>query len=456
MCGILDKVLARLNTHPDLWISLPKFAERVEETAGWANTISRLPQSQKLDRRYNTFARTFSGTPAERATVVGIDLTGSEAKPSGWSVLRGSEAVTDMVASDGEIISRTVAARPDIVSINSPLSVPFGRTRVEDDDPGREQFGIMRRCERELKRRGINVYPCLLPSMQRLTQRGMLLAARFRSMGIPVIESYPGAAQDIMGIPRKGVGVEFLKQGLVDFGIRGSFANHEVTHDELDAITSAIVGLFFVSDRFEALSGPSEDALIIPNLTSTGNSGMVIGISGKICAGKTTTARILQQHGFAYTRFSLVIDDEIVARGETPDRATRQRVGMEIHRTKGQRWLCERVLERVPDRKLIVIDGLRFPEDRAFFVERFGSAFFHIHITAPDKVRAARFRKSEQDGLSFEIADRQPVEENVEELAKLAATVLPNDASTDELANNVMKCVREFAHQQGNECLSQL
>ena len=259
-----------------------------------------------------------------------------------------------------------------------------------------------------------------------------------------------------MGIPRKGVGVEFLKQGLVDFGIRGSFANHEVTHDELDAITSAIVGLFFVSDRFEALSGPSEDALIIPNLTSTGNSGMVIGISGKICAGKTTTARILQQHGFAYTRFSLVIDDEIVARGETPDRATRQRVGMEIHRTKGQRWLCERVLERVPDRKLIVIDGLRFPEDRAFFVERFGSAFFHIHITAPDKVRAARFRKSEQDGLSFEIADRQPVEENVEELAKLAATVLPNDASTDELANNVMKCVREFAHQQGNECLSQL
>jgi dephospho-CoA kinase len=151
-----------------------------------------------------------------------------------------------------------------------------------------------------------------------------------------------------------------------------------------------------------------------------------------------------------------VIDDEIVARGEAPDRATRQRAGMEIHHAKGQRWLCERVLERVSNQKLIVIDGLRFPEDHAFFVERFGSAFFHIHITAPDGLRAARYRESERDGLSFEIADRQPVEEKVEELAKFAATVLPNDASTDELANNVMKSVREFAHKQGDECLSQL
>ena len=38
---------------------------------------------------------------------------------------------------------------------------------VDDADPGREEFGIMRRCERELKRRGINVYPkrsILLPN----------------------------------------------------------------------------------------------------------------------------------------------------------------------------------------------------------------------------------------------------------------------------------------------------
>jgi dephospho-CoA kinase len=284
--------------------------------------------------------------------------------------------------------------------------------------------------------------------MQGLTRRGMLLAARFRSVGVPVIESYPGAAQDIMGIPRKGAGPEFLKQGLVDFGIRGAFVNEEVTHDELDAITSALVGSFFMSGQFEALRDASEDALIIPNLKAVGRSGMVIGISGKICAGKTTAARMLEQQGFAYTRFSLVIDDEISARGEGKDRATRQRVGTEINRTKGQRWLCEKVLERVAGKRDIVVDGLRFPEDHAFFIERFGSEFVHLHIDSSDELRARRYIKTEQNDLPFEVADQDAVESKIGDLRRLAFASLQNDASIDELERRVT----EFAQKHGDEC----
>jgi predicted nuclease with RNAse H fold/dephospho-CoA kinase len=326
---------------------------------------------------------------------------------------------------------------------------------VEDDDPGREEFGIMRRCERELKRRGINVYPCLLPSMQRLTERGIKLAARFRSAGVPVIESYPGAAQDIMGIPRKGAGAEFLKQGLVDFGIEGAFACRDVSHDELDAITSAIVGSFFLAGRFEALRGPCEDALIIPELKTAGQSGMVIGISGRICAGKTTTARIIEELGFAYTRFSLVIDDEIRARGETPDRITRQRMGEEINRVKGQRWLCQKTLERVADQKFIVVDGLRFPEDHAFFVETFGSRFIHLHILAPDDLRAQRYKDSEKSEVAFEVADLQPVESKIGELSHLAAASVDNDATVAMLRVSVLSRLRALARED-SECLSLL
>ncbi len=456
MCRILDVVLDRLNIHPDLWLSMPKFSELIEGSADWLSGISQLPRAPKFQSRHNTFRATFAGTAAEDASVVGIDLTGSEARPSGFALLRGSEATTDMVGSDDEIVARTVAAKPNVVSIDSPLSMPFGRNRVEDDDPARERFGIMRLCERELKRRGINVYPCLLPSMQGLTRRGMALAARFRSAGIPVIESYPGAAQDIMGIPRKGAGAEFLRQGLADFGIQGSFVDSEVTHDELDAITSAIVGLFLLSNRYEALSGPSEGALIIPDLNSSGQSKMVIGISGRICAGKTTTARILEQMGFFYTRFSLVIDDEIAARGWVPNRATRQLVGTEINRTNGQRWLCEKVLERVSSRTLVVVDGLRFPEDRAFFVEKFGSQFVHIHIEAPIEIRAFRYSETELDSPPFKVADQQLVESKIDELEEFATVVLQNSSSINELADNVMSCVKGFALKRGGECLSQL
>src|SRR5262249_12826008 len=171
----------------------------------------------------SNFDSIFGETAAERAKIIGIDLTGSESRPTGWCVLNGRHAETCRVSTDDDMVARVLAERPALVSIDSPLSIPFGRSRVEDDDPGREQFGIMRQCERELKRRGINVYPCLLPSMQGLTRRGIRLAERFRALGIPVIESYPGAAQDIMGIPRKGAGTEFLRQGLADFGVRGRF-----------------------------------------------------------------------------------------------------------------------------------------------------------------------------------------------------------------------------------------
>lgn len=452
MCGILDEVLDRLDFHPDLLISPPRFAEIAKGALDRQQSAA--PRRHRQVYRAKTrFEDIFGGTAADAATIVGIDLTGSEARPSGWCVLRGKNAVTCKVTTDEEIIARSRAERPNLISIDSPLSIPFGRTSVTDDDPGREQFGIMRQCERELKRRGINVYPCLLPSMQGLTRRGMRLAEHFRSLGVPVIESYPGAAQDIMGIPRKGAGLEYLSEGLADFGIKGSFVREPVSHDELDAITSAIVGGFFLADQFEALRGPTEGALIIPNSKPAERSGMlVVGVSGPICAGKTTIAQFLERHGFAYTRFSLIVDEEIAARGGTLDRSSRQQMGIEIHRTRGQAWLCERTLERVSDHKLVVVDGLRFPEDHAFLAERFGSNFVHLHVTASQEVRARRYAAI-GDNLDFEVVERQPVESKVGEVGKLAAVVFQNDSSVAALTERVLNYVEERAKGQNGQCL---
>jgi predicted nuclease with RNAse H fold/dephospho-CoA kinase len=452
MCAILDGILVRLDLHPDLLFSSPNFSVAARAILQQGNPD--LPVLNPSRTRVGTeFDLIFGGTTARNAVIVGLDLTGSEKRASGWCVLRGREATTCRVSSDEEILVRSLAVQPALVSIDSPLSLPFGRISAGDDDPGREQHGIMRECERELKRRGINVYPCLLPSMQGLTRRGMRLAEKFRSLGIPVIESYPGAAQDIMGIPRKGVGANYLKEGLVNFGIRGPFTEAAISHDELDAITSATVGSFFLSNRFEALRGPREGALIIPDRKEASDTQMVIGVSGRICAGKTTTARILQRQGFTYTRFSLVIDDEIAALGAVPDRASRQRVGMELHRTKGQRWLCEKVLKRVGGSRLVVVDGLRFPEDRAFFVEQFGSNFAHVHLTAPAQMRAHRYRQVGEDDSPFEVVEQQPVEAKVDDLASFASVVLDNEGSVAQLAEKVLNYVNALSEGRDSGCL---
>lgn len=196
--------------------------------------------------------------------VVGIDLTGSERRATGWALLDGCNAVTQSILTDEELISETLSARPDLVSIDSPLSMPEGVTNP--DDTG--ESPIYRRCELALKRMGISVFWCLLPSMKSLTARGTRLANELRGRGLSVIESYPGAAQDLLGIPRKGSSLEELKRGMGRIGITGQYLRERVSHDEVDAITSALVGLFYLADDYIALGTPAEDYLIVPRSPS--------------------------------------------------------------------------------------------------------------------------------------------------------------------------------------------
>jgi hypothetical protein len=203
-------------------------------------------------------------TDIKASSVVGIDLTGSERRKTGWCVLTGAVAGTCRLATDDDIVKAMIEANPAVVAIDSPLSLPRGRVSVFDDDPGRREFGITRACERELRQRGVHVYPTLIPCMQKLTVRGIALAARLRACGLDVIEVFPGGAQDVFGIGRKRRGREQLAQGLADFGIEGGFRDGRVSHDELDAITAAIVGAFYVAGRYEAVGDVDEGVLIMP------------------------------------------------------------------------------------------------------------------------------------------------------------------------------------------------
>ena len=375
-----------------------------------------------------------------RYRVVGIDLTGSESRPSGWCFLEGNHAQTRSIKTDAEIVEETIRAKPDLISIDSPLSLPKGRLTVDDEDPGRKIYGITRFCERTLKKRGINVYPSLIKSMQGLTARGITLAKYFRSHGIPVIESYPGAAQDIMRIPRKQAGLAFLRDGLAEFGIEGDFCNTTVSHDELDAITSAVVGLFFWSGKYERLGNNEEEYLIIPNIALNQISQKnlkIVGFSGSIASGKTTAAMSLESSGFHYARFSLVLADLLKERGMEPSRESLQQTGIEINKNLGQRWLCQQLLDRLPEDGNYVIDGLRFPEDRAFFVERFSSSFLHIHIDLPEKLRLERFISRGGNKQSFIEANSHLTEANIDKLASIADIVLSSTEDLESLLLNI-------------------
>ncbi|HYJ88790.1 MAG TPA: ribonuclease H-like domain-containing protein [Pyrinomonadaceae bacterium] len=381
------------------------------------------------------------GVPSHR--IVGIDLTGSETRPSGWCLLKDGKAATLRIGSDEGLIKATMRAQPSLISIDSPLSLPKGRITVDDDDPGRRLFGIMRECERILKKRGVNVYPSLINSMQALTARGIRLAAYFRSIGVPVIESYPGAAQDIMSIPRKGADIGLLKEGLAEFGISGEFKNRDVSHDELDAITSAVVGLFFMSGKFEGLGNEAEEYLIIPDIksgTSPWGKRKVVGLSGPISSGKTTAGRYLASRGFAYGRYSEVLQALLEEKGVPVTRESLQQIGEEVHSGVGQRWLGSELIKRMPESGDLVIDGLRHPEDHSFLVEKFGPDFLHVHIDVNESVQRQRYT-NEGSSEEFTKAAAHPIESNIPKLSELAHVCVKNEGTQDAFLSTIQEIV---------------
>ena len=384
------------------------------------------------------------------APVVGIDLTGSEERESGWALAAGTNVATELVAKDDELIGKTVCAKPFLVSIDSPLSLPAGRLTEFDDDPGRDKYGIVREAERLLRKRGINVYPALLPSMQRLTKRGVEIAAVLRKKGIPVIESYPGAAQDILGIPRKKTSLRHLAEGLRRFGYKLPRAGSSVSHDELDAATSALVGQLMLAGYWEGLGSPEEDYLVVPTVERRPKDlrpRIVVGLSGPIAAGKTTVARILERTGFRYCRFSEVLEAELEASGKPVNRSTLQAAGEEAFRSRfGQRRLQNRLAKQVEGARRIVVDGLRHPEDWAFVRERWGFAALHLHVSAGSEVRRARYvQRPGGAGSSFRRASAHAVEQNVVVLTRLANCTIANTGSIEELESQVSALVTEWS-----------
>lgn len=342
------------------------------------------------------------------ATIIGIDLTAKEDKESGWAYLKGKEAKTRRIATDAELISSIEQMHPDIVSIDSPLAYPKGRVSTSKTGPD-AKYGIMRECERLLRHFGVNVYPALIDSMIKMTTRGMLLARELRSRGFTVIESYPGVAQDVLKIPRKGKSKEqyqHLKLGLSSFGISGDLIdNHSISHDEVDAITSALVGYFYLNNQYVALGNEEEDYLIVPRIQDEIlKKRIIIGLGGESGAGKTTTAEYLRfKYGLKCCRYSQVIAEKYG--GNSKEEL--QTIGAEISKKEStQRALTEYMIEKMDPNVSYVIDGLRHLIDYKTLKNHFGDDFILVGLECSYKNRYKRYNAEHFNAISLEEFDR--------------------------------------------------
>ena len=193
--------------------------------------------------------------------VVGIDLAGSEKRPTGICILEDRQARVSVVHRDEEIL-QAVGVDVQAVAIDAPLSLPYGRCCLRDECrcAGRAHFRV---CDLELRKMKIKFFPITLGPMRQLTNRGLALKDKLEKRGLRVFETYPGAAQDIWGIPRQK-DPQGLKQGLKRFKVAGNWLNPKVTKDELDALTCALVAREDLKGNAMALGDPEEGLMILP------------------------------------------------------------------------------------------------------------------------------------------------------------------------------------------------
>lgn len=150
---------------------------------------------------------------------VGIDLAGKPENDSGFCILTDEGSETKLLHTDTEILAAIEAAKPDIIAIDAPFWLP--------------KTGNWRPAEDALMKRGFRPLSPMFPSMRMLAMRAMHIVRMLRERGYRVIEVFPRASEQILGLskePRKN-------------------------QDEYDALLAALTGKAYLERRYEDLTG---------------------------------------------------------------------------------------------------------------------------------------------------------------------------------------------------------
>lgn len=175
--------------------------------------------------------------------IVGLDLSGSERRPTGFAILRGKRILTGEAAGDLELFE--ICGRPvvSLVAIDAPLSFPVR--------------GALRPCDRMMISRGLRVFPPTFGGMRMLTERGVRISSHLRDLGVKVIEVHPRSSGVlIFGKPDRSVWVRGLR--------RAGFALSPKSDHEVDAAVSAITGLLHLRGLTEVVGDGRTGEIVIP------------------------------------------------------------------------------------------------------------------------------------------------------------------------------------------------
>ena len=162
------------------------------------------------------------------------------------------------------------------------------------------------------------------------------------------------------------------------------------------------------------------------------DSRLIVGITGRIGAGKTSVGRYLEsRYGFYYIRYSQVLSDWQAKDPES--KAHLQSVGWEVMAGGMQQELNYRLIARIESQARCAVDGLRHPIDYESLSQAFAPSFFLLYIESSLETRWQRLRRRYGEFQQFRAADSHPVEQHIDSLQGKAYATVTNDGSLEAL-----------------------
>ncbi|MBS3075109.1 NYN domain-containing protein [Candidatus Pacearchaeota archaeon] len=184
---------------------------------------------------------------------------------------------------------------------------------------------------------------------------------------------------------------------------------------------------------------------------------MIIGLTGRIAAGKETLTQFLRDKGFVYLESSKPLKDELVKRDKEITRANMQDLGDELRRKYGAGAIMKLLLE-IADKdktKNYIFDSLRNAGE-ADFLRKNVKDFFLIGVDAPQRLRFERIVSRgkpsdpkileeflEVDNRDF-FDEKNPLGQQVGKVMEKADFIIMNDGDLEKSMKRIKEIWREI------------
>lgn len=183
---------------------------------------------------------------------------------------------------------------------------------------------------------------------------------------------------------------------------------------------------------------------------------MIIGIAGRIAAGKETLTQFLRDQGFSYNETGALLLEVLEEQGIEGTRWNQQNLADEWRQKDGAGAIMKKFLEKLDLNKTHIIDSLRNAGEAEYLKEQLGDDFVLIAVDAPREIRFKRLVERDkpndpkvwEDFLKVDERDNfdpdNPMGQQTGKLIEAADFVIMNDKDLEHAMNQVKEIWEEI------------